>query len=180
MKTGSKANPASSCEAAITPIAASAASHSRQLGGPFSTEARFEYRQRSGVKSVTWIITFCAAAEREPCSKDYWSQPIYCSSFGTAAKAMKRRQTGTNPSRAVLSHVASSRFRKSSLTNHVHVSIPIMSRHLTSLSGMVETRRLQAKIRFVMPAQAGIYLRARCTAKQNLDSGLRRNDDTEE
>ena len=31
-----------------------------------------------------------------------------------------------------------------------------------------------------MPAQAGIHLRARCKAKENLDSGLRRNDDTEE
>jgi hypothetical protein len=28
----------------------------------------------------------------------------------------------------------------------------------------------------LMPAQAGIHLRARCKAKENLDSGLRRND----
>ena len=28
-----------------------------------------------------------------------------------------------------------------------------------------------------MPAQAGIHLRARCKAKENLDSGLRRNDE---
>jgi hypothetical protein len=28
-----------------------------------------------------------------------------------------------------------------------------------------------------MPAQAGIHLRARCKAKENLDSGLRRNYD---
>jgi hypothetical protein len=31
-----------------------------------------------------------------------------------------------------------------------------------------------------MPAKAGIHLRARCKAKENLDSGLRRNDDEEE
>jgi hypothetical protein len=31
-----------------------------------------------------------------------------------------------------------------------------------------------------MPAKAGIHLRARCKAKENLDSGLRRNDDKEE
>jgi hypothetical protein len=31
-----------------------------------------------------------------------------------------------------------------------------------------------------MPAQAGIHLRMRCKAKENLDSGLRRNDDKEE
>jgi len=30
-----------------------------------------------------------------------------------------------------------------------------------------------------MPAKAGIHLRARCKAKENLDSGLRRNDDKE-
>jgi len=40
--------------------------------------------------------------------------------------------------------------------------------------------RLQAKRKFVMPAKAGIHLRARRKAKENLDSGLRRNDDTEE
>jgi len=45
---------------------------------------------------------------------------------------------------------------------------------------MDEIRRLEEKRGFVMPAQAGIYLRARCTAKRNLDSGLRRNDDPEE
>ena len=28
-----------------------------------------------------------------------------------------------------------------------------------------------------MPAKAGIHLRARCKAKENLDSGLRRNDE---
>jgi len=33
---------------------------------------------------------------------------------------------------------------------------------------------------FVMPAKAGIHLRARCKAKQNLDSVLRRNNDPEE
>ena len=49
-----------------------------------------------------------------------------------------------------------------------------------SLSGMVEIPCLRAKRRFVMPAKAGIHLRACCKAKQNLDSGLRRNDDTEE
>jgi len=49
-----------------------------------------------------------------------------------------------------------------------------------SLSGMVEIPRLEAKRRFVMPAQAGIHLRARCKANENLDSGLRRNDDKEE
>jgi hypothetical protein len=48
---------------------------------------------------------------------------------------------------------------------------------LMSLSGMVEIPRLQAKRRFVMPAKAGIHLRARCKAKENLDSGLRRNDE---
>jgi hypothetical protein len=31
-----------------------------------------------------------------------------------------------------------------------------------------------------MPAKAGIHLRMRCKAKENLDSGLRRNDDKEE
>jgi hypothetical protein len=31
-----------------------------------------------------------------------------------------------------------------------------------------------------MPAKAGIHLRMRCRAKENLDSGLRRNDDKEE
>jgi len=40
--------------------------------------------------------------------------------------------------------------------------------------------RLEVKRGFVMPAQAGIHLRARCKAKRNLDSGLRRNDDPEE
>jgi hypothetical protein len=49
-----------------------------------------------------------------------------------------------------------------------------------SLSGMVELPRLEAKIGFVMPAQAGIHLRARFKAKRNLDSGLRRNDGPEE
>jgi hypothetical protein len=65
-----------------------------------------------------------------------------------------------------------------------------------SLSGMVEIPRpfdlaqgrLEAKRGFVMPAQAGIDLRARCQVKRNLDSGpgsgpgqaLRRNDDPEE
>jgi hypothetical protein len=57
-----------------------------------------------------------------------------------------------------------------------------------SLSGMVELPRLEAKRGFVMPAQAGIHLRARFKAKRNLDSGpgsspglaLRRNDDPEE
>jgi hypothetical protein len=56
------------------------------------------------------------------------------------------------------------------------------------LSGMVEISRpfdlaqgrLEAERGFVMPAQAGIHLRARCKAKRNLDSGLRRNDDPEE
>ena len=41
---------------------------------------------------------------------------------------------------------------------------------------MVEIPRLEAKRGFVMPAQAGIHLRARRKAKINLDSGLRRND----
>ena len=53
-----------------------------------------------------------------------------------------------------------------------------------SLSGIFEIPRpsvsaqdmLQAKREFVMPAQAGIHLRSRCKAKENLDSGLRRND----
>jgi len=45
---------------------------------------------------------------------------------------------------------------------------------------MVEIPRLEAKRGFVMPAQAGIHLRARCKDKEYLDSGLRRNDDTEE
>ena len=40
--------------------------------------------------------------------------------------------------------------------------------------------RLEVKRGFVMPAQAGIHLRARCKAKRNLDSGLRRNDVPEE
>jgi hypothetical protein len=48
--------------------------------------------------------------------------------------------------------------------------------------------KLEAKRKFVMPAQAGIHLRARCKATENLDSGpgsgpgqaLRRNDDPEE
>ena len=44
-----------------------------------------------------------------------------------------------------------------------------------SLSGMVEIPRLQAKRGFVMPAQAGIHLRFRWKAKENLDSGLRRS-----
>jgi len=53
---------------------------------------------------------------------------------------------------------------------------------------MVAIPRLQTKRRFVTPAQAGIHLRARCKAKENLNSGpgsrpgqaLRRNDDKEE
>jgi len=53
---------------------------------------------------------------------------------------------------------------------------------------MFEVFRFQAKRKFVMPAQAGIHLRARFKAKRNLDSGpgsspgqaLRRNDDPEE
>jgi hypothetical protein len=57
-----------------------------------------------------------------------------------------------------------------------------------ALSGMVEIprpfdfaqARLEAEREFVMPAQAGIHLRARGKAKRNLDSGLRRNDDPEE
>jgi len=48
------------------------------------------------------------------------------------------------------------------------------------LSGMVEMPRLQAKRMFVMPAKAGIHRRACCKAGEDLDSGLRRNDDTEE
>jgi hypothetical protein len=48
-----------------------------------------------------------------------------------------------------------------------------------SISGMVEIPRLEAKRGFVTLAQAGIHLRARCKAKRNLDSGLRRNDDPE-
>jgi hypothetical protein len=31
-----------------------------------------------------------------------------------------------------------------------------------------------------MPATAGIHLRMRCKAEENLDSGLRRNDDKED
>jgi hypothetical protein len=42
---------------------------------------------------------------------------------------------------------------------------------LISLSWMVEIPRLQATRRFVMPAKAGIHLRARCKAKEKLDSG---------
>ena len=49
-----------------------------------------------------------------------------------------------------------------------------------SLSGMVEIPRLEAKRGFVMPAQAGIHLRAHCKAKENLDSGFRRNNEKEE
>ena len=49
---------------------------------------------------------------------------------------------------------------------------------LRTLSGMVEIPRLQAKRGFVMPAKAGIHLRLRWPAKENLDSGLRRNDQT--
>ena len=56
---------------------------------------------------------------------------------------------------------------------------------LNVLSGMIEIPRLQAKRGFVMPAQAGIHLRFRWKAKENLDSGpgsspgqaLRRNDE---
>jgi hypothetical protein len=54
-----------------------------------------------------------------------------------------------------------------------------------SLSGMDEIPRLQAKSGFVMPGKAGIHLRFRWKAKENLDSGpgsrpgqaLRRNDE---
>ena len=48
------------------------------------------------------------------------------------------------------------------------------------LSVVVEIPRLQAKRRLVMPAKAGIHLRVRCKDQENLDSGLRRNDDKEE
>src|SRR6185295_9595636 len=48
---------------------------------------------------------------------------------------------------------------------------------LMSLSGMVEVHRLQAKRRFLMPAKADIHLRFCWKAKENLDSGLRRNDE---
>jgi hypothetical protein len=46
-----------------------------------------------------------------------------------------------------------------------------------SLSGMVEIPRRQAKRGFVMPAKAGIHLRFRWQAEEDLDSGLRRNDE---
>jgi len=49
-----------------------------------------------------------------------------------------------------------------------------------SLSGIVEIPRLVAKRGFVMPAQAAIHFRARCKAKRNLESGLRRDDVPEE
>ena len=49
---------------------------------------------------------------------------------------------------------------------------------LKSFSGVVEIPRLQAKRGFVMPAKAGIHLRFRWQGKENLDSGLRRNDQT--
>ena len=52
-----------------------------------------------------------------------------------------------------------------------------ISQYLMSLSGMVEIPRLQAKRGFVMPAKAGIHLRFRWQAKDDLDSGLRRNDE---
>jgi len=45
---------------------------------------------------------------------------------------------------------------------------------------MIEIFHRQAKRRFVMPAKAGIPLCLRCKAKENLDSGPRRNDDKEE
>jgi hypothetical protein len=48
-----------------------------------------------------------------------------------------------------------------------------------SLSGLGEIPCLQAKGRFVMPAKAGIHLRSFWKGKENLDSGLRRNDDPE-
>ena len=64
----------------------------------------------------------------------------------------------------------------------------ITGRGYMSPSGMVEIPRLEAKRGFVMPAQAGIHLRASWKAKRNVDSGpglgpgqaLRRNDDPEE
>ena len=49
---------------------------------------------------------------------------------------------------------------------------------LKSFSGVVEIPRLQAKRGFVMPAKAGIHLRFRWQGKENLDFGLRRNDQT--
>ncbi|MSP40605.1 MAG: ABC transporter substrate-binding protein [Deltaproteobacteria bacterium] len=62
-----------------------------------------------------------------------------------------------------------------------------MMRRLMPRSEMVEIPRpfigvqdkLQAKKGFVMPAKAGIHLHFWCSAKKNLDSGLRRNDGTE-
>ena len=41
---------------------------------------------------------------------------------------------------------------------------------------MVEIPRLQAKRKFVMPANAGIQVRLRFNFKDRLDSGFRRND----
>jgi hypothetical protein len=48
-----------------------------------------------------------------------------------------------------------------------------------SRSGTVEIARVEEKRRFVTPAQAGIHLRGRCKADENLDSGLPRIDDKE-
>jgi hypothetical protein len=49
---------------------------------------------------------------------------------------------------------------------------------LKSFWGVIEIPLLQAKRGFVMPAKAGIHHRIRGQAKENLDSGLRRNDQT--
>ena len=46
-------------------------------------------------------------------------------------------------------------------------------------SEIVEIRRVEAKRRSVMPAQAGMHLRGHRKADKNLDSGVRRNDDEE-
>jgi hypothetical protein len=46
-----------------------------------------------------------------------------------------------------------------------------------SLLGIVEIPRLQAKSGFIMPAKAGIDLRFHWQAKENLDFGVRRNDE---
>ena len=73
----------------------------------------------------------------------------------------------------------SSRGRKTGETGATKYS-PFGFPRLTSLSGMAVIPRVEAKRRFVMPAQAGIHLRARCNTKEILDSGLRRNDDSEE
>ena len=66
--------------------------------------------------------------------------------------------------------------------------MPADMANLMSRSGMVEIPHLQAKRRCVMPAKAGIHLRTRCKAKENLDSrpgsgpeqALRRIDEKEE